>query len=70
MHMHQNIHVTNKIIHSTYVQTVITRKEDKRKNVKKKKTGTKVYVKSHSHCNFPSLQFAGNNYDTCNKSTL
>ena len=52
MHMHQNIHVTNKIIHSTYVHTVITRKEDKRKNTKKKnktKTGTKVYVKSHSH---------------------
>ena len=36
MHMHQNIHVTNKIIHSTYVHTVITRKEDKRKNTKKK----------------------------------
>ena len=44
MHMHQSIHVTNKIIHSTYVHPVITRQKKE-----SEKTGTKVYVKSPSH---------------------
>ena len=68
--MHQNIHVTNKIVHSTYVHTVITRKEDKRKNMKKKKKNW-----HQSLCKIPfTLIFqvynAGINYDTCNKNTL